>query len=168
MGLISVRESRELLATVLAIKASPAELRAQLRAQTRAVAGKEWDAALRSRPASPQQSATLVQGSRVRASDQAIVLVSASSKRKVGRGGLVPFEDGKGFEFGTSGDRVATYRGRRGSKRFKVKRHATRQLPGRSTGLVVYPAFAEYAPKILALWVQTTIRTIAESMEGKR
>jgi len=148
-GFVSVLNSRELLATVYAIKAAPAAIRADLRQQTRAVIGKEWQRALHGQPASVQQTRMLVATARVKVSDQSVALQSANSKRKALSGGLTPFDAGKAFEFGA---------GRRQGRRFP---------PPRSSGYVVYPAFADVAPRALALWVQTTVRVIADGLDGK-
>jgi len=147
-GFVSVLNSRELLATIYAIKAAPANIRADLRRQTKAVIGDEWRRALHAQPATVQQSRMLVATARVKASDQSVALESANSRRKALSGGLTPLGAGKAFEFG------------------KAKRHG-RQFPApRKSGYIVYPAFADVAPRALALWVQTTVRVIAEGLEG--
>jgi hypothetical protein len=33
---------------------------------------------------------------------------------------------------------------------------------------VFYPAAREMIPRLAALWIQTTVRTIAEALEGKQ
>ena len=149
VGKVSVLNSRELQATLFAIKAAPADIRKQLRGQTRKIIGHEWEQALRAEPATVQQSRLLVNTARVRVSDQSVQMRSASSSRKVLSGGAVPVRQGKAFEFGSS------------------KGHG-RQLPRpRRGGYIVYPAFAKIAPRALSLWVQTTVRSIAEALEGK-
>jgi len=168
-GFVSVLDSRELRATLYAIKAAPTAIRKDVRQETRAVIGKEWNRALREQSATVPQSRVLVDTARVRVSDQQVVLTSAASKRKVASGGLVPFDAGKGMEFGAGRNRVRSYRSHRRGTTFTVKRHTTRQMPRiRRTGYVVYPAFAEVAPRALALWVQTTVRVIANALEGKQ
>jgi hypothetical protein len=92
----------------------------------------------------------LAQTARITVSDQSVRVRSASSKRKALSGGATPFEQGKGFEFGSN------------------KTHG-RQMPRpRRRGYVFYPALAEMAPRIIALWVQTSVRVVYNALEGKR
>lgn len=145
-GFVSVLNSRELLATIYAIKAAPATIRADLRRETRAVIGNEWVKQLYAQTASEQQTRMLVKTARVKVSDQSVQLRSASSRRPVLSGGATPFKHGAMFEFGIP----AVHGG----------------VPPRRKGWVVYPAFAELAPRALALWVQTTVRVLARALEG--
>jgi hypothetical protein len=145
-GRVSVLNSRELRATVTALKALPRELRKEIRIRTRNVAGPEWSKAMASAADTDQESRVLVKTARINVSDQNIRVRSASSRRKVLSGGLVPITGNKPIEFGNR------------HKQFK---------PRNRRGYVFYPAAAEMIPRILALWVQTTFRTIAESLEGK-
>jgi hypothetical protein len=146
-GFVSVLNSRELLATIYAIKAAPKTIRADLRQQTRAVLGKEWERALDRQPASVQQTRMLVDTARARVSDQSVQLRSASSRRRALSGGATPIDYGRHFEFGSP--------------------KSPGKLPRRrAKGYVVYPAFARLAPRALALWVQTTVRVIARALEG--
>lgn len=169
VGRVSVLDSRELQATIFAIKAVPTELRKQIRQQTRAVAGKEWTRALAERSLDLPTSRMLVQTARIAVSDQNIKVRSATSKRKALSRGAIPVLHGKAFEFGTNRDKVRTYQSRRGQTRFKVTRHTARQMPPVTRGgRVFYPAVAEMVPRILALWTQTTVRTIGEALEGRR
>lgn len=145
---IRIGNSRELQAVVVAISQLDAEVRKQIRTQTRAVARPEWEDALRKQATSEQEHKLLVRTSRVTVSDQSVQVTAATQKRKALRGGASPYSEGKSFEFGNS--------------RYK-------QLP-RDTkgGRVFYPAAAEMIPRILALWAQTAVRTAAEALEGKR
>lgn len=65
-------------------------------------------------------------------------------------------------------DAEKTYerKNRRGGGVHKVTRHTQRQLPAATRkGRVVYPAFAEFAPRALSLWAQTTVRLVHEAFE---
>ena len=148
VGRVSVLNSRELQAIIYATKAAPRDVAAAVRRATRGAIAPQWSKAVQSRARSVQQTRVIANTSKVRVSDQSVVLTSLSSRRKALSGGLVPIEDGKGFEFGSP---------------------TAKQLPPvRKSGYVIYPAFADIVPRALALWVQTVLRVIHESLEGKR
>lgn len=147
---MSVRQSAHLRATVLALKSAPREIRADVRAQTRAVAAPEWRKALEQQAHTVQHTRMLVNTARIAVSDQSVRVRSAASKRKVLSGGAVPFLHARAFEFGSG------------------KGHG-RQLPRPNRrGYVFYPALAEMAPRIISLWVQTSVRVVHNALEGKR
>lgn len=148
VGRVSVQNNSALLAVVYAMKAAPKDITANVRRETRAVMAPLWTKSLNARASSEQQQRVIVKTSKVRVSDQNVTLTSLSSRRRVLSGGLVPAEDGKGFEFGS---------------------HKAKQFPPvKKSGYVIYPAFAEVVPKALSLWVQTVLRGIHEALEGRR
>lgn len=166
VGRVSVLNSAELRATVFAIKAAPAEIRQSVRAETRTTGAGIWRDSLMHQSSTPMQRALIVNTSRVTVSDQSIRVRAATSKRKATRGGAVPFRDGKAYEFGTDRQKVARYRTR---GQGTVRRHTNRAMPAkRRSGYVFYPAVADAAPRILALWVQTTVKVISDALDGKR
>jgi hypothetical protein len=150
VGLVSVRQSAHLRATVLALKAAPKDIRGDVRRETRAVAAPQWTAELHRLSRSPQQTRMLANTARITVSDQSVRVRAAGSKRKALSGGATPYDEGKAFEFGSSKTRG-------------------RQAPRpRRRGYVFYPALATMGPRIIALWVQTAVRVIHNSLEGKR
>ncbi len=157
---VSVRDSRELRAAVLAIASVGKEIQAQLRAQTKRVVAPEWEKGIAERVHGRQDTAVLLRSARVQVRDTNVVLRS---------GAVGKFKDlTKAVEFGADQNRTKTYDSRRGSKRFKVTRHTTRQLPPKyRSGRVVYPAAKDMIPRLIALWVQTTIKTFHLALERK-
>lgn len=169
---ISVWNSRELLATILAIRQAPREIQKQIRQQLKSITTPEWQKAMAEQAsivsAARVSSRVLVQTARVSVSNQNVRLSSATVGRPL-RGGLNPKTEAHALEFG-SHDKKTTYTATstRG-KRFSVTRHTARQLPRRNRkGWVFYPAVAEMVPRVAALMAQTTVRVIAEAFEGKR
>lgn len=150
MAIVSVRQSAHLKATVLALKAAPKSIRADVRKQTRAVAGPEWMRALEAEATTVQESRMLVATARITVSDQSVKVTSAGSKRKALSGGATPIGQGKAFEFGSN------------------KGHGRQLPPVRRGGYVFYPALAEMAPRIISLWVQTAVRVVHNALEGRR
>jgi len=164
---ISVRNSRELQATILALKSLDREVSANIRRFTRQLIVPEWQQGLRERAQSRAQIRVLADTGRATVSSQNISLKSASVGRSLA-GGLNPKSSWAAFEFGAN-DVETTYTAtsRRGV-RFSVTRHTRRQLPSRSrTGWVVFPTAKDIIPRVAALWWQTTIRTMYEAFERK-
>lgn len=90
----------------------------------------------------------------------------AGTSRRAMADGLTPVDAARAWEFGapTRIPHQETYQ-REGHK---VTRHTKRQVPRAvKTGRVVYPAFAKFGPRMVALWVQIIVRNIHEKLEGK-
>lgn len=164
---ISVFGSQELQATILALKTLDKETRKQIRTFTKAMVDTEWAKALNAEADTDLERAALVATGRVRVSDQNVTLTSATVGRRLA-GGLLPKRDAGGVEFGAA--KVAkTYQSTSPKgRRFSVTRETRNQLNARKkTGYVVYPAAAQIIPRIAALWIQTTARTIFDMLERR-
>ncbi|MCM3778989.1 hypothetical protein M3195_04735 [Microbacterium hydrocarbonoxydans] len=157
---ISARDSREVQAALLAIAGAGREIQAQLRRHTKRVAEPEWTRGLEKRASSKLDRKVLVKTARVQVRDTNVVLRS---------GAVGKLKDlTRPVEFGGDRNQTKTYRGRRGSARFPVTRHTARQLGWRRKGgRVVWPTAEDLIPRMVALWVQTTIRTFHEALERR-
>lgn len=157
---VSAKDSRELQAALLAIASVGKEIQAQLRRHTKRVAEPEWQKGLAERASSKLDHKVLVKTARVQVRDTNVVLRSgATGKLK---------DITRPVEFGADRNQVKTYKGRRGSKRFNVKRHTARQLGWRRKGgRVVWPTAEDMIPRMVSLWVQTTVRTFHEALEKR-
>lgn len=164
---VSAQTNSALRATILAIKTLDRDLKKELRGRVRTVGLVEWRGALAREASTTLERRVLVDTARINVSDQNVRIRSAAGKRRVTSGGLSPVEYGRAVEFGANRQKVTTYRSSRGSTRFPVTRHTARQMrPRKRSGYVFFPAAAEMTPRLLALWVQTTVRTIAEALEA--
>jgi len=164
--MISARGSRELRAAGLALKLAERDVRNSINRSMRSVMNTAWRGAVTERARTPLERRVLDTGVRV-APGIPPTLHAAGSKRAL-PGGLVPASDWHAAEFGADRDVVTTYdrRNRRSGGTHKVTRHTRRHLPARkTTGHVVWPAVAEVAPRIAALFVQTIVRGIHEAAE---
>ncbi|TFC94574.1 hypothetical protein E3T28_14830 [Cryobacterium sinapicolor] len=165
---LDVYNSRELQATILSIRRAPKEIQAQIRKHTKAMAAPEYRKAMAESAETRLEHRVLVQTGTVAVSNQNIKLSSGASTRALS-GGLKPSENAAAIEFGTKRDLVRTYdrRSRKGGTH-KVTRHTRQQLrPLNRKGYVFYPAVTSLIPRIASLWVQTTVRTFHEALEGK-
>lgn len=168
--MLSVRGDDRLAAVVLAVKAAPKHVRKAVTDDTKATMGPVWVAAVNDRARTRTDQAVIAKGARVKGGNPPVA-VAASSTRRLS-GGLIPADQWGGFEFGASVNRDAftTYDTRsRGGTPYRVKRRTRRQLPtGTRSGRVAYPAFAEVAPRVVALWVQSVVRAYWQAFDGKR
>jgi hypothetical protein len=159
---ISVFESKELQATILALRGMDKELSAQIRKATKSVTQTEWQRALSSHASSSLDQAVLVKSGRVAASNKNISLKSGTLGTKLS-GGAKTFELTGGVEFGAHPDKRIRSRSSKGKA--YTRRLGSVFKPYKATGYVAYPAAAETIPRIAALWVQTVVRTFHEAIE---
>lgn len=164
---ISVKNSKELLAAVLAIKAVDSTTRKQIRDHTASEISPEWSTSLASASKTDLDRAVLADTARVRVSDQNVALQSATVGKKL-RGGLNPKIDYPAIEFGADRNKVTAYKRRTRHGETTVTRHTRHQLPPITRkGRVVYPTASQFIPRYASLWVQTVVKTIYDAFEGK-
>lgn len=164
--MLSVRDSNALRATVLVLRELERPVVKEINTRTRDTLGPLWTSLVELHAQRPIDQAVLAKGARIKPGNPPTA-IAASSRRRL-RGGLVPAERFHVREFGGNREAVKTYtrRSRRGGTH-NVTRHTARQLPPRyRKGRVVWPAFAEFAPRAAALWVQTVVRTVMDQLES--
>lgn len=166
---IDAKVSHELQAVLVAIKAVPAEVRKEIRQQTKAIGTPQLVEAMSGHAQTRLEHRVLIQSARVTVSDQNVRLSSATVGRSL-PGGLQPKDDYAAVEFGANRAKRTSYTARsRKGRSYPVTRRTTQQLrPRRRTGYVFFPAVAALVPRIAALWTQTVVRTIGEALEGRR
>lgn len=169
--MLSVRDHRELQAAVLALKAADRTLRTDINRATVQVGNQIWKPLVAAHATTHMDTRMLAVGARVKAGNPPAAM-AANSRRPVGSSRrLVPADRWQAWEFGAVHGVPTTYQ-RRNRKRggtHTVTRDTKAQLPRRAPkGRVVYPAFAEAAPRMVSLWVQLIVRKYAEAAEGRR
>jgi hypothetical protein len=164
--MIDVRQSRELQATILAIKAANADLRKILLRESRKVLRAVWAQELASRSRTPLEDRVLVRGASVRVG-QALSVRAAYSVKKL-PGGLVPAEDFAAVELGAKWQTRTVQATSRRGKPFSYKKVINKQFkPRRREGYVVFKSAKETGHRMTALWVQTIVKTYKDAVEGK-
>ncbi|WP_309105020.1 hypothetical protein [Microbacterium sp.] len=153
---LDVRRSRELTALVQVLATVPKEVAKQVRAQSKAVIVPEWKKGLAERAPARIFFDRLVNPSTVYVSDRGVRLIAGSNAAKA-----FPRET----EFGAYREDYKTYTTRRGETTRRTKRQFWHFQP---KGRVVIPTVAAMIPRIAALWVQTSYRTVAELIERAR
>lgn len=164
---ISVFNSRELQAVLVAMKALDRDTKKHIRRELKSMAEPEWKEAVAANAEGRLEQRVLASTARVAVSDQNVQLKSAAIGRSMS-GGAKPSEIYGPVEFG-SGLRKTTYsrRSKNGGSH-KVTRTTGRQFrPPTRSGWVVYPAAARLIPRIAALYVQTLVRGVHEAFESR-
>lgn len=160
-------KSRELRATIFALRGIDKTIQKMVRVQTKAVVEPEWKKALAERADTRIEHRMLVDTAVISVSNQNVRIKSAGKGRPLS-GGLAPKIDYPAAEFGVKHARKSYYRTSRKGGSHKVTRvTGTAFKARRKTGYVFYPAAREMIPRLASLWVQTTVHTIANALEGK-
>ncbi|TDE91588.1 hypothetical protein EXU48_15695 [Occultella glacieicola] len=171
--MLSVEDHRELQAAVLALKAAPRALRTAINKTTRETMNPEWKALVSANASGLRNpgSRVLTSGAKIKAGNPPVAQ-AAQSRRGIGEGKrLVPNEHYFLWEFGVGNpEKVSTYtRKSKNGGTHQVRRRTNRGKPRLvKAGRVFYPAFAELAPRMVSLWVQTIVKIYADALEGNR
>lgn len=169
---ISVRDHKELKAVVLAMTRLESSVRREVNKATRTALAPIWTDSVQRRLArtrNPLDRRILGVNVRVKAGNPP-VLMAAGSTRAIG-GRLKPADYWWAWEFGGTPGAYGTYQRRnpKSGGTHRVRRRTAAQLPVRvKEGRVLYPAVADAAPRLAALWVQTVVRTVHEAAEGRQ
>lgn len=160
----SAKSLAEFRGAALALKAVAKEIRNDINRTTRAEGSTWWKEAIEQRATTRMDKLVLAKGARIQPGNPARA-IAASSRRPLADG-LVPDTDARAWEFGTTEpEHQDTYKRKDGAS---VTRHVKRQLPrATNQGRVVYPAWADTGPRLVAMWVQVIVRKIHESLEQK-
>jgi len=168
----SAKSLAEFRGAVLAMKAVGREVKNDINRTTRGELNKIWREAITARASaagSKMDALVLAKGARAVPGNPAKV-VAASSRRALPGGTLVPDTDARAWEFGTTEPEHQTDYSRKtkGGGSARVTRHTKRQLPAATNrGRVVYPAWSDTAPRMIALWVQTIVYKASQALENK-
>lgn len=173
-GFLSVADDsqRELRAAVLAFKSADRDLKREINRATRETMNPVWRSLVQGNLSGTDAMTSRMLGGGVRiAAGNPPIAKAAQSARKVGtRRTLTPSSDYGPWEFGVPNRNEMSVYERRSSrgKVHQVRRRTMRGLPRRhQEGRVVYPAFAEIAPRMVSLWVQLIVRKYHDAAEGK-
>lgn len=162
IGQISLLVDSPLRTVNLAFRGLDSDVRKQITKQTKAVISPVWADAVREHTTSRMEVRVLAGTARTSVSGLNVKLLSGGGKRL--SSGTPTADLVNGTAFGASPTRLQTVRSRRGNK-YK-RRMGDRFNRPRRGGYVVYPAASEIIPRVASLVVQTTIRTVHETIEG--
>lgn len=165
--MLSVRDSTELQAVVLSLRAADRTLRTRVNRETVKMLSPVWKQELQARATRRLDARVLLAGARVKGGNPAVAM-AATSRRAIGKR-FIPAEHWQAVEFGVNQNLYSRYTRRSPKgKVHTVERRVMRGFPPRTPkGRVVYPTFAEVAPRVVSLWVQTVLKTYHDAAEGK-
>lgn len=165
---IDARDSGELRAVLIALRAIDQTIAKRVRKYTQSELAPEWQEAVRGRSVRRLEVVALGNTARASVSNNGITLKAASVGRRLTRG-FDPKTMYAGVEFGANRGEKTSYQATSSrGKSFSVTRRTKVQLPLRRRAGPVYGAAADMIPRAAALWTQITVRSIAEAAEGKR
>ena len=151
---IDVRDSRELQATLLALKRADRDLRKTLYGNARKELSNAWLPALKRRTRTNLESQIMLKGTATKVGLDGFRMRAATSKRKFSNG-LIPAFDWPGAEFGAR-NRRGKYT-RRGAP---VERMLNRQFRNRQKdGQIAFDAASEIGTKLVASFVKSIVHT---------
>lgn len=164
--MIDVRESRELSAIIFAFKTAAPSVRREMRKGARKEINQLWAPGLRSRAKNRQERQVLVRGARSKVESDTFSLQAATSQRMLS-GGLDPYSQWPGVEFGANTQVKEVYVWRSSAGRsFKRKQVMGAQFkPRRKSGYVIYPTAREVGPQVVAAWVRGAVKGIVHRTE---
>lgn len=166
---VSATAVREVGALISAMKLLNRETAKYIRAEVKTNADPIVREALRGHAITRMQVRGIVDTTRVTVSDQNVQVKAGAVRGGFKR--LDPRVSVRSMEFGSSGGRVATYqrRSKNGGTHTVHNRHTMRQFgPAAKKGNVFYPAIRDsMAHRIVALYVQTFLRTVYEAVEKR-
>lgn len=155
--MLDVRKSRELQATILALRGAQRQIRLGINKEVRSRIRPLWQQALNARARDEMTRRIIVAGARATASDRNVTVRAATSRRPLS-GGLVPTWEWAGAEFGARTRRIEVTQRSRGGKPYTRKLTINRQFQGRQQdGMVAFDAASEVGTKLVAIWVHTVV-----------
>lgn len=171
---VSALTSREIRLLVLTLREAEPEIRRAINKASKEVITTIWKqeiaeaASIAGGRTQRARFRVLVKTAKVTVGNRGVTLTSATTGRPL-PGGLSGKEDWRALEFGRPKYvRTVEFTSPLGN-RYKQVRNVTAQLDGVSDkGSVFFPAARHAIPRILALWVQTSVRTLHEIVEARR
>ena len=171
---VSALASREIRAVLLALKQAEPDIRKAINKVSKDVITTIWkqqiaeQASLAGGKTQRARFRVLVKTAKVTVGNKGVTLTAATSGVPLS-GGLNPKTQWQQLEFGSTRDiRTVEFTSTLGN-RYKQVRNVAAQLDSyQEKGSIFYPAARDAIPRILALWVQTSVRTFHEIVDGKR
>lgn len=156
--MLDIKGSRELQATVLALRQAQREIRVDINKTARSRIRPLWQSAVSGRAGTRLEQRVIAAGTRANASDRGVALYAATRGIAL-RGGLAPSIEWPGVEFGSRSktSKEFTQRSRRG-RTYRRTMVVGRQFKGRQPhGMVAFDAASEVGTKLVAMWVRTVV-----------
>lgn len=159
--MLDVRGSRELQATILALRQSEREIRLNINKTARTRIRPIWQGELAARARTRLERRVIAQGARASATDRGVQLVAASSARPLS-GGLSPAGDWPAVEFGANVKRIRVRQRSRSGRQYTRPLTVNKAFKSRQRyGMVAMDAASKTGTKLVAMWVRTVVDELA-------
>lgn len=164
---LDVYKSPQLLATIYALRSVDRRIQAEVRKQTKAMAQPEFKQQIAQRSVSRLENRVIADTAVVTVSNQNVKL-SAAQKGRPLSGGLDPKTNYAPVEFGFNAKGV-TYdrKNRKRGGTHKVTRVIGTQFQAPRKEGPFWQSVRNLVPRFARLYVQTTVRTIGDAIDGK-
>lgn len=168
---VTVWDSKELQATIIALKIVGKDLRKEILKRTRELILKDWDTAVADEISTVggdiYGTRLTMRNTRVKVGTQGFTLQAATRGTKATSGGLISSEHYYLAEFGAD-KKVVPVNGRRGTTSYQYKRTVNTGFQRRvKNGRYAFKAAGKIMNRALALYTQTTIQMVYEAFERK-
>lgn len=168
---VTVWDSKELQATIIALKIVGKDLRKDILKQTRESILKDWDGAVADEISTVggdiYGTRLTMRNTRVKVGTQGFTLQAATRGTKATSGGLISSKQYYLAEFGAD-KKVVPVNGRRGNTSYQYKRTVNTGFQRRvKNGRYAFKAAGKIMNRALALYTQTTIKMVYDAFEGK-
>ena len=166
MAVVSVFDSKQIQATILALKTMRSDLRKEIYKRARSQILPEWRQTLANEIGGDiMASRLLMRNTRVKLGTQGVTLEAATLTKPTTSGGLTPNPQWYLAEYGAV-PRSVTVSGRRGNTRYEYKRRVnTGMKKRRRSGYYGGPAADKIVKRVLALWIESVWQLMYESFE---
>lgn len=160
--MLDVRKSRELQATILALRQAERGIRLDINKEARQRIRPLWQQELSGRARDEMTRRIIVAGARATATDRGVTMHAATSRRPLS-GGLIPSFEWAGAEFGARSRRVEVTQRSRAGRTYRRPLVINRQFIGRQQyGMVAFDAASDVGTKLVAMWVHTVVDKLNE------
>jgi len=168
---VTIWDSKELQATILALKIVGKDFRKEILKRTRELILNDWRSAIGDEISSAggdiYATRLTMRNTRVKVGTQGFTLQAATRGTKATSGGLISSEHYYLAEFGADKKQVPV-QGRRGNTRYEYKRTVNTGFQKRvKNGRYAFKAAGKIMNRALALYTQTTIQMVYSAFERK-
>ncbi|WP_345751379.1 hypothetical protein [Microbacterium rhizophilus] len=159
--MLDVMKSRELQATIFALRTARAEIRRDINKHARQLIRPMWREELSTRAANQLERQVIVNRASATPSDRGFKLRAATGGAL--SGGLVPSFEWQAAEFGMTPRRVTVEQRSRKGKRFTRTTTVGKQFRSRSSdGMIAFDAASKVGTRLVATWVRTVVEQLAK------
>jgi hypothetical protein len=159
--MLDVRGSRELQATILALRQAERGIRLDINKAARSKIRPVWQGELSARARTSLERRVILPGARATASDRGVTVFAATKNRPLS-GGLIPSRYWAAVEFGANTRRMTVRQRSRSGASYRRPLTVNRAFkPQQAHGMIAMAAASDTGTRLVALWVRTVVDEFA-------